>query len=80
MNKRDFSSNFNYFLKAILIAFIPIMVIVVVLTPYVSNLVLWLITFALIVLTLFVSYVLKIKVFDKKKEEKKKTKFDPFSD
>ena len=56
------------------------MVIVVVLTPYVSNLVLWLITFALIVLTLIISYVLKIKVFDKKKEEKKKTKFDPFSD
>lgn len=80
MNKKDFSSNFSYFLKAILIAFIPIMIVMVVLTPYVSSLALWLITFALIALTLLIAFILKIKVFDKKAEEKKKKKFDPFSD
>ena len=81
MNKKDFSSNFGYFFKAILIAFIPIMVISFILTPYVSKLVLWLITFALIMVTLIIAYILKIKVFNKEKEEKKKNnKFDPFAD
>ena len=80
MNKKDFSSNFSYFLKAILIAFIPIMIVMVILTPYVSSLALWLITFALIALTLLIAFILKIKVFDKKAEEKKKKKFDPFAD
>lgn len=80
MNKKDFSSNFGYFLKALLIAFIPIMIIMVVLTPYVSEVALWLITFGLIGVALLVAYILKLKVFDKRVKEKKEKKFDPFAD
>ncbi|MBQ8748875.1 MAG: hypothetical protein IJZ29_00180 [Clostridia bacterium] len=82
MNKKDFNTNFSYFFKAILIAFIPIMVIMIVLTPYVSELVLWLITLVLVGATLLIAYVIRLKKKDEieEKEKKKKDKFDPYAD
>ena len=84
MNKRDFNKNLNYFFKAFLIAFIPIMVIIVLAEKFIQNqLVVWLVTFILVGLALLIAYILKLKKDAKDESDAKsgkKDKFDPYAD
>lgn len=81
MNKKDFNTNFKYFFKALLIAFIPLMVIMYFVQMYVKSDVLnWVITFIMVALTLLIAFWYQTKKQNLEEENKKDKKFDPYSD
>lgn len=83
MNKRDFNTNFKYFFKVILIAFIPLMVVMYFIQMYVkNNLINWLLTIVLVGAVLFIAMIYQNKKQKKEQEDKQngKKKFDPYSD
>lgn len=81
MNKRDFNLNFKYFFKALLIAFIPVMAIIVLAEKYIKNEgVVWLISFVALCVAFLIAFIVKLKKDEKENENPEKKKFDPYSD
>ena len=77
-NNKDY---LKFMLKVLLISVIPMMAVVVLLTPYLSDLALWFVAGGIVLLAYAIGYALfKRKKTQNKDETDKKAKFDPYSD